>query len=358
MNILFRVDASIAIGTGHVMRCLTLARALRERGHRSLFVGREHLGNLNAFVLSQGFEVFRLPLGQSQDSELYHAHWLGASQQEDAQACRSTIENFRPDWLVVDHYALDKRWEEAVRPPHCRFLVIDDLADRVHQCDLLLDQNLGRQADHYRPWVPEGCAVLAGPHNALLRPEFSKLRDESLSCRAARPLHQVLIALGGVDQHNQTGAILEALKCCDLPEGIRFTVVLGATAPHLQAVRDMAITCPWPVEVLCDISDMAERMAVADLAIGAGGGTSWERCCLGLPTLLVVLAENQKAAALALEATGGVQMIDLTIPLTKQLQSAFTRLSKSGVLHSMAIAASQITDGRGVERLLAAMEIP
>lgn len=357
MNILFRVDASIAIGTGHVMRCLTLARAFRERGHRSLFVGREHSGNLNAFVQSQEFEVHCLPLGQSQDSDLYHAHWLGTSQQEDAQACRSVIENFRPDWLVVDHYALDKRWEEAARLPHCRFLVIDDLADRVHQCDLILDQNLGRQSDHYRPLVPEDCAILAGPLNALLRPEFSELRYDSLSCRAARPLHQILIALGGVDQHNQTGAILEALKYCDLPEGIRFTVVLGATAPHLQAVRDMAITCPWPVEVLCDISDMAERMAVADLAIGAGGGTSWERCCLGLSTLLIVLAENQKAAALALEASGAIQIIDLSISLTKQLQSAFTLLSKNGELYSMAIAASHITDGRGVERLLAAMEI-
>ncbi|MHC6224577.1 UDP-2,4-diacetamido-2,4,6-trideoxy-beta-L-altropyranose hydrolase [Pseudomonas sp. X10] len=357
MNIFFRVDASLDMGTGHVMRCLTLARALRDLGHQCLFASREHPGNLNTFVQSQGFEVRSLPMGQSQDSGLFHAHWLGASQQEDAQVCHRIIESFRPDWLVVDHYALDLRWEEAVMPPHCRLLVIDDLADRPHRCDVLLDQNLGKKVDDYRPWVPDDCMILTGPFNALLRSEFAALRGESLSRRSGRPLHEVLIALGGVDQYNHTGAILEALKSCELPGNIRFTVVLGATAPHLQAVREMAISCPWSVEVLCGISDMAERMASADLAIGAGGGTTWERCCLGLPTLLVILAENQKPAGLALEATGSIQVIDLGMPLVVQLQSAFSRLGKNGVLYAMSVAASAITDGLGVERLLARMGV-
>lgn len=356
MRVLFRVDASLSMGTGHVMRCLTLARALRERGHHCLFVSREHPGHLNAYVQDQGFELYSLPMGRSQDCDLYHAHWLGASQEEDALACRPAIETFQPDWLVVDHYALDQRWEAAVAPTDCPVLVIDDLADRAHQCDVLLDQNLGKQAADHRPWVPEHCKILTGPINALLRPEFAELRDVSLTRRASAPLREVLITLGGIDQHNHTGAILNALKSCDLPEDLRFIVVMGATAPHQLAVREIAATCPWPVEVLCGISDMAQRMASADLAIGAGGGTSWERCCLGLPTVLVILAENQRPAALALETLGAAEVIDLALPLIDQLQLAFARLGKPGALQPLIVASSQIADGRGVERLLALME--
>ncbi|MCY1220449.1 pseudaminic acid biosynthesis-associated protein PseG [compost metagenome] len=131
---------------------------------------------------------------------------------------------------------------------------------------------------------------------------------------------------------------------------------MGATAPHQLAVREIAASCPWPVEVLCGISDMAERMASADLAIGAGGGTSWERCCLGLPTVLLILAENQRPAGLALENLGAVQVIDLKLPLIDQLQLLFARLGKPGAMQPLVVAASQIADGRGVERVLAVME--
>lgn len=357
MRVLFRVDASLAMGSGHVMRCLTLARALSGQGHLCQFLSREHVGHLHAHIRDQGFELISLAMGQGSDHDLSHAHWLGATQDEDIQACLPAIAAFKPDWLVVDHYALDQRWERAVLPVGCRVLVIDDLADRQHQCDVLLDQNLGRSAEHYQGKVPEPCQVLAGPHHALLRPEFARLRDASLARREDAALQQVLITLGGVDQHNHSAVILESLKRCQLPADIRFTVVLGASAPHLQAVRALAQTCPWPVEVLSATTDMAGHMARADLAIGAGGGTSWERCCLGLPTLLIVLAENQRPAAGALQRSGAVQLLDLALPLDEQLRAAMIGLRERSVLASLSQAASRIADGLGVERVLAAMEV-
>ncbi len=356
MNVAFRVDASLDMGTGHVMRCLTLARALREQGHVCLFISREHVGNLNALIGSEGFSLHALPIGLAQDGDLDHSHWLGASQAEDAAACQAPVAAWRPDWLVVDHYSLDHRWETQVTPEGCRLLAIDDLADRGHVCDLLLDQNLGRRADDYRVLVPDNCALLLGPCNALLRADFSRLRDQSLARRNQADLRNILIALGGVDQHNYTGNILEALKSCELLDDIRFTVVLGSTALHLQAVTAVAHSCPWPVEVLSGIDDMARRMLEADLAIGAAGGTSWERCCLGVPTLLVILAENQRSGALALAATEAALLIDASGPLVEQLQSSFDQLQAADRRRQMTNAASRVTDGRGVERLLQLME--
>lgn len=356
VNIVFRVDASLVMGTGHVMRCLTLARALRERGHACLFISREHVGNLNTLIDSDGFSLQVLPVGDTQDGDLAHSHWLAASQEEDVAACLAPVAAWRPDWLVVDHYGLDHRWETQVTPAGCRVLVIDDLADRRHVCDLLLDQNLGRRADDYRALVPDNCTLFIGPGNALLRADFSRLRHQSLARRDQVDLQNVLIALGGVDQHNYTGSILEALKFCELPDDIRFTVVLGATAPHLQTVIAAARSCPWPVEVLSGIDDMPRRMAETDLAVGAAGGTSWERCCLGVPTLLVILAENQKSGALALAATGAALLVDASRPLVEQLQSAFDQLQAADRRRQMTNAASRVTDGRGVERLLQLME--
>lgn len=358
MKIAFRADASLEIGTGHVMRCLTLARALREQGHACLFITRDHVGNLNTLIVHEGFSLHVLPVGRAQDDDLYHSRWLGASQAEDAAACQPSIVAWLPDWLVVDHYALDHRWETQVTPAGCRVLVIDDLADRSHVCDLLLDQNLGRHIDDYLERVPDHCTLLVGPGNALLRADFSLLRHSSLVRREQADLQNVLIALGGVDQYNYTGSILEVLKSCDLPDDIRFTVVLGATAPHLQTVTAAARSCPWPVEVLSGIDDMPRRMVEADLSVGAAGGTSWERCCLGVPTLMVILAENQRSGALALAATGAALLIDASRPLVAQLQSAFDQLQASPRRQQMAIAASRVTDGRGTERLLQLMESP
>lgn len=353
LRIVFRVDASLSIGTGHAMRCLTLADALRERGAECHFLCREHPGHLIEAIRSRGFQVDTLPMSPEsvapeEVSPLAHAAWLGTSWQDDARQCRGILKRLAPDWLVVDHYALDKRWEEALLPQDCRLLVIDDLADRAHCADVLLDQNLGRQTDDYAGLVPDHCTRLIGPRFALLRPEFARLRESSLARRATPLLKQLLITMGGVDKDNATGQVLDALKQVDLPGDCRISVVMGRNAPWLSQVKAQSASMPWPTDVVVNVSDMAERMAQADLAIGAAGSTSWERCCLGLPTLMVVLAENQLEAGQALQVAGAAVLIKGSDEICLALPDALCAVLVPQSLQAMSRAAASITDGQGL----------
>lgn len=287
-----------------------------------------------------------------------HTAWLGSTWQTDAQETVAILASLQPDWLVVDHYALDRRWEEALAPHYRQLLVIDDLADRPHRCNLLLDQNLGRQPQDYAALVPAHCQLLIGPQFALLRPEFAALRPYSLQRRQAQPaLRHLLITMGGVDQPNATGQVLQALKTCALPADCRITVVMGLTAPWLHNVRQLAAQMPWPTEVAVNVNDMAQRMADSDLAIGAAGSTSWERCCLGLPTLMVVLAENQQAGAQALEAAQAARLVGSVSDIATQLPQAVRELTDSKHQMRMSLAASAVTDGQGVAKILQTMGV-
>ncbi len=375
MKIAFRTDASLQIGSGHVMRCLTLADALKAQGADCHFISRAHPGHLHEVIHQRGYKVNSLvaPVQPAQaaiknivneasipQQEPPHAAWLGSTWQADAQETSAILTNLQPDWLVVDHYALDQRWEETLAPHYRKLLVIDDLADRSHRCDLLLDQNLGRQPQDYAALVPAHCQLLIGPRFALLRPEFAALRPYSLQRRHALPaLRHLLITMGGVDQPNATGQVLQALKTCTLPADCRITVVMGPTAPWLQNVRELAAQMPWPTEVVVNINDMAQRMADSDLAIGAAGSTSWERCCLGLPTLMVVLAENQEEAAVHLQHAGAANCLEFSGLLHQDLHAQLQGLiDQQEQLGQLSACAGAITDGLGVERMVATMAMP
>ena len=363
--IVFRVDASIDIGTGHVMRCLTLANLFKAKGLASYFICREHLGNMIDHIKQSGYQVHKLPAvdpGYSKinkgddEATLAHSHWLGTSQQKDAKECVPLLHSLKPDWLIVDHYALDIRWENMLRHACKKVFVIDDLADRSHDCDLLLDQNLGRCSKDYAKLVPRDCRLLIGPQHALLRPEFAALRERSQEYRKQPKIGHILITMGGVDKANATGRVLEALQHCSLPKDCRISVVMGANAPWLESVRQQALKMPWPTEVLVNIKDMADRMAKSDLAIGAAGSTSWERCCLGLPALSVVLAENQWSIARTLEAEGVTGLVGTIEEISDQLPKAMDRLSQDPILSEMSEKACAIADGLGALRVLAELE--
>lgn len=362
LKAVFRTDASLDIGTGHVMRCLTLADALRNQGVECHFICREYPGHLVSRIRAAGHEVHPLPLiqlwehatGGSDVMMLAHAEWLGTSQEQDAEACMPILRSLYPDWLIVDHYALDVRWE-AVQRPYCReLMVIDDLADRKHDCDSLLDQTFGRQDEDYQPLVPQRCTLLCGSQYALLRPEFAQWRPYSLARREDQELKHLLIAMGGVDRDNATGQILDALAPGSLPKDCRVSIVMGEHAPWLNEVRLKANMLPWSASVLVGVSGMAQLMADSDLAIGAGGATSWERCCLGLPALMVVVADNQRTVALNLEQFGAVRIVshrllddrDFTARHLRELQV------DPQAMASMTHAAASAVDGKGVERIV------
>ena len=399
MKVAFRADASLQIGTGHVMRCLTLADALSARGADCQFICRAHEGHLIEFIRGKGYVAHALPIlpsagsnltahgsdalirptheqsssvrpepvdwdcrnwvstgptpsladGSATDRDLAHSHWLGATQAQDAAACAPILGAQRPDWLIVDHYALDARWGLAMAQHYRKLMVIDDLADRLQACDLLLDQTFGRDAADYGQLVPANCHLLCGSQFALLRPEFAALRQYSLQRRAQPALRELLISMGGVDKDNSTSQVLQALRTCPLPADCRITVVMGAAAPWLGEVRTQAQDMPWPTRVLVGVSDMAQLMADSDQAIGAAGATSWERCCLGLPTTMLVLAENQRKIAEALCEAGAAHLVEAS-KLNNQPLIASEYLAPLS-LSAMSCAAAAITDGFGAAQV-------
>lgn len=358
MRIVFRADASVQIGTGHVMRCLTLADELTRQGHECRFVCREHEGHLGDLITSKSYGLTLLP--SCSDNELdtkdsrsdNYARWLGVPWQEDARQTLDAVTPWQPDWLVVDHYALDAEWERALANAVGSIMVIDDLANRPHECALLLDQNLGRVDSDYDGLLPEECHRLIGPAYALLRSEFANLRDQSLKRRQHPELKRILIFLGGVDRTNVTGQVLDALAESALPVSTELDIIMGAAAPYLEEIRLKATELPFKATVSVNVTDMAERMCLADLSIGAVGSTSWERCCLGLPAILMVLAENQKSAAEALNRSGAVIITESGVGVRTELEKLMSSDSNENRLTRMIQLGSDMVQGDGCARVV------
>jgi UDP-2,4-diacetamido-2,4,6-trideoxy-beta-L-altropyranose hydrolase len=359
MKVVIRADASLQIGTGHVMRCLTLAEALKEKGSKVEFICREHEGNLIDLIQGKGFKVNTLSMTENDiemsnsstlDAEnvLDHAHWLGATLQEDADVCKVILKKISPDWLVVDHYAIDETWQMELQGTYQKLMVIDDLAERRHQCDLLLDQTFGLQPQDYQKLVPENCQMLLGSQYALLRPEFAQWREYSLKRRENPEFKKLLITMGGVDQNNVTGKVLDELRSCDLPLDLEITVVMGGTSPHLEVVQQQAKTLPYKIEVKSNVSNMAEIMANADFAIGAAGATTWERCCLGLPSIQILLAYNQKTIAEKIKMAGAALSLDVEhlVQMCEQLNNLNNRIRE------FSMNSAKIANGMGVIEVL------
>ena len=355
MQIAFRTDASLQIGTGHVMRCLTLADALHARGAQCTFICRPHAGHLIDLIKHRGYAVAVLPpadnlLPTSEDP--VHAQWLGADWVIDSEQTRQALGAAVVDWLVIDHYALEQRWERSLRRHALRILVIDDLADRPHDCDLLLDQNLGRAENDYQALLSSSTQKLIGPNFALLRPEFAQWRDYSLSRRANPQLKRLLITMGGVDPDNVTGKVLDALKGCDLPVELGITVVMGPHAPWLADVEAKAALMPRQTQVLIGVNNMAQLMAESDFCIGAAGGSAWERCVLGLPSMVLILAANQHSGAMALQMNGAALLVSETKLLTSQLSALFNQDKKvSAMLRELGQSAARQAIGDGASQV-------
>lgn len=352
-SIIFRADASLQIGTGHVMRCLTLADALKAQGATCEFICREHPGNLIAYIQSKGYDAHSLSMGKTADTDLTHSKWLGSTQAQDAEACAPILNKLQPDWLAVDHYALDTRWETKLAPYYQKLMVIDDLADRVHQCDVLLDQTYGRDEYDYVELVPNSCSLLCGSNYALLRPEFAELRAYSLQRRPQPQLRRLLVTMGGVDKGNVTNRVLNCLRSCHLPPDCEINVVVGSSSPNLAKIQSTSKTMPWLTKIHVGVNNMAELMAESDLAIGAAGATSWERCCLGLPTTMIVLAENQQKIAQELFKAGAA--IELNIDRQEDCVELISKALQTNFLSEISQLASQITDGLGCQRVTAVM---
>lgn len=344
-DIAFRTDASVSIGTGHFMRCLTLANALAARGARCTFLCRNLPESLVARLRIEGHDLIALPQARAGQDDLAHSAWLGTTIAEDARHVLPILQKLHPAWLVVDHYALNARWTDAVRGTSS-VLVIDDLADRMLTADLLVDSTAGRYPNAYDAVLSNDAPRLIGPTFALLRPEFAALRATSLA-RLRDPVRRILITMGGVDASNATGMFLEKLT----GRGFALTAVIGSASPHIASLTDQVAALP-DARLIINAPDMATLMAEADLCIGAAGSTAWERCALGLPALTVVLAENQKTVAHGLEASGAARTI-----LPSISAADLSGLIQTLDVKAMSDAASALSDGKGVDRVAAIMQV-
>lgn len=335
MLVVFRVDASPVIGSGHLMRCLALADTLRERGAATLFVTRAAEQPWRALLRQHGHAVAALPDDPARDAAKTRAALAGALAPD------------RPDWLVVDHYGLDSEWEIALRASCGRIFAIDDIG-RKHDCDLLLDQNVLDNPEFYRDQVPAHCRRLLGPNYALLRREFreerARLRHRDGSVR------RVLISFGGSDPTGETEKAIEGFLAADL-EGITADVVLG-TANSKAAEIQRRFGTHLRVRLIPHTEHMAALMAEADLGIGASGSSSWERCCLGLPSISVAVAENQLKLGLELHRKDTVDFLGMASDNSAtEWQSAISKHLMDAWLRPTSIKAFSLVDGLGSSRV-------
>ncbi|HEC15250.1 MAG TPA: UDP-2,4-diacetamido-2,4,6-trideoxy-beta-L-altropyranose hydrolase [Sedimenticola sp.] len=357
IRVAFRVDSSRQIGSGHAMRCATLAGLLRQRGAEVVFVCRELDGNYCDWLEAQGHAVHRLPvpaIGEPLDGRLAHATWLGVTQARDSAETREALAGGTWDWLIVDHYGLDAEWETAMRPTARRIMAIDDLADRRHDVDLLLDQNVVEGVnDRYLGRVPEHCGLLLGPAFALLQAVYAQLHQASRS--RATPMRRLFIFFGGVDPQNLTGLALQAVRILGRTD-LTVDAVIGANNPHANVIRRVAAEVPQ-VRLHYNLPSLAPLMAEADLAIGAGGTASWERCCLGLPSLIITFAANQVPLAVGLSNLCLARWLGEAGKIDAQVLShAISEALDDEALLEYSVRCHALVDGRGAERAISVMQ--
>lgn len=355
-HIAFRTDATSQIGTGHFMRCLTLAETLSKQGAQIRFVSRGLPPHLRGMLATKGMQLALLDDETSTviDGDLAHAQWLGTSQAQDAQATISALSDRKWDWMIVDHYALDARWESALRATAKQIFVIDDIDDRQHDCDVLLDQNFyADMQTRYEGKVPAHCRQLLGPRYALLRDEFSKLREQ-IKPRAGA-VKKILVFFGGVDADNYTGLAIQALAAI-ANQAVHIDVVIGAQHPYRDQIEQACTKQGYVCHV--QTTRMAQLMAEADLAIGAGGTATWERCCLGLPALSLCVAENQLRQILDAAEAGylyaPVRKGDLVNLIERHTQ---TLLENPTLLKLISTSGMKAVDGKGATRIATSLSV-
>lgn len=321
MNVFIRVDASNEIGSGHLMRCLTLAEKLRLQGANVTFISREHVGHLCDLIEAKKFFVLKLP-APNKDWKIPlltpHSSWLGVPWAIDAKETRSLLQGHSVDLLIIDHYAINYEWECMLKDMVKNIMVIDDLADRKHLCDFLLDPTVLVDPDRYQALVPPQCRQFLGPGYVLLRPEFYDEKDQ-IELRTGL-VRRILIFFGGYDHTNETGKALSSFLALARSD-IEVDVVVGQQNIHKYKLREICEQYS-NLHFHCQVNNMASLMRLAELAIGAGGTTVWERCFLGLPTIVWSIAENQQYTC---EILGKMKVIKYLGALHKVCPASLTK---------------------------------
>ncbi|WP_028025038.1 UDP-2,4-diacetamido-2,4,6-trideoxy-beta-L-altropyranose hydrolase [Enterovibrio calviensis] len=352
MNVVIRVDASNQIGTGHVMRCLVLAKKLLERQHTVTMLSRELTGNLIEYCRQQGIAVIALPAIEDIDSSDRndYQHWLGVSQEEDANQCLAALKDTPFDWVVFDHYALDTQWQSLMKRQGAKIFAIDDLANREHNCDILFDHNPWPDFENrYHALVPASSLQLLGPKFALLRDSFASLRET----RHEDIKNQVIAFFSGTDP---TGECLKLLSACQQIPSLPFRMVLVYGMSNPREAQLLEKPLPAFVTLVKSLPAFEAELAHSRYAFGGAGVSAIERTCLRLPSTLVSVAENQREMAEHLAKSGRYRYLgvsDATTPAYYTNELAW--LAEHWDTLPWRLPESDI-DGDGANRVVDAME--
>lgn len=322
-GVFFRLDADARIGIGHLMRCLTIANELQRHGSLCHFLCRELMPSLHDRVASQGHMVHTV---------------------DNEHSAVGVLSEFRPDWVVFDHYGLDATFENKAGAFSKSVLVIDDLADRSHDCDFLLDQGPLRTPDDYRPWVDPQCQLCLGTDYALVGPEFQHFCKPYVTS-----WERGLICFGGADPDNIAMTVLQALDSQPQMRRIKWTVISGTANPHWNELKDFTAHSPLDIVLIKHSDRIAELMANHDFAIGAAGGMTWERACIGIPTLAIPISDNQLISAEVIRHFRLGETLDPSALTSPLLASSLKRLKQHA--HVYRQRSQAMVDGLGITRL-------
>lgn len=346
-RVMFRVDSSPNIGIGHVMRCIALSAKLKEFNWECFFFTKDLDGNLFNEISELSNHVTYIPCDNTYIPSNEYDRWLSSTEEYDAKECIKKIDDIF-DVIVVDSYSLSCSWESLVRPYCKKLVVLDDLANRVHDCDVLIDVTLGRLPVDYNGLVSSDSVLLLGVNFALIRQEFITLRNESKLRRSqTKKIETILINFGGTDPYKLSLKSYESL----ISLGFKGRVIILISS-----------SCEWIDELIIfsknkniileiDSSNVSNLMLNSDLAVGAAGGASWERCCVGLPAVIIPFIENQINISKQLEKKGAVIIVEEESISKGVLCMINDEFFVSNFWSEMSEAAFNLVDGSGIHRI-------
>lgn len=351
MRVAFRADASREIGTGHVRRCAALAEAIIGRGGDVRFLSRESGVDVQNMVPGRFDRLVATESRAASDPDtLAHSHWLTCSQAADAAECLQFLGDWQPDWVVVDHYAIDARWHEQLGSTlGCRIAAIDDLGDRRLSVDALIDHNWhAHHGTKYAGLLSRECMMLCGPEYAMLGSVYANAPRYAFNAK----VRSIGIFMGGTDHGNLSLIALDSARRA----GFSGTIDIATTSANTNLEHLLARAAAEPgVTVTVDLPDLAAFFALHDLQLGAGGGATWERFCIGGPSLLLAFAANHDSVLEPLAALG-VASVKPCGWTGQELEREIARLLADGELRSRYTKRGQnLVDGKGASRLAAAL---
>ena len=361
MQFYFRVDSSSQIGSGHVMRSLALAKQLKKKRNNCKFICRDHKKSLIKKIKKEGFEVVTLPfiykkklIKQTKNSRINYVNWIGASWLEDAKQTINVLKSEKVDWLVIDHYGIDHRWEKKLRPYVEKIMVIDDLANRNHYCNLLLDQNLiANFKNRYQNVLPKNCIKLLGPEFALLQNDYKNLHL-SAPLRSG-PVKKILVYFGSSDDKKLTEKTLIAFLQLNRKD-IILDIVLSSRSSQIKNVKKLSKES-MNINIHHELKSLANLILKADLAVGACGSTTWERCCLRLPSIVITIADNQKPIAKQLHKQGIVRWLGHFDTITNNSIYKELKISINQNLEAWSNKCSLVTNGCGTKKVASILHL-